>query len=351
MGSLRFLFAITVLFAHSIGNVFIGGPHSVQLFYMISGFLISYVLVEKSTYTNLRSFYTNRFLRLYPIYIFIAAITLIVFLATQNMSFLNIYASSPLTAKFLLVFSNIFLITQDWVMFAGVKTNQLVFTPDFLNSDLVLYKGLLVPPAWTLGLEISFYLIAPFILHRRRVMVFMLAISIIIRIILFHIGLGKQDPWTYRFFPTELAFFLLGALSNQVIWPYYKKILSNKQIQSWACLSTYLLISITLTFSLIPINETIKCLVFFSLFLIFMPFTFYFSKSNNWDKKLGDLSYPIYISHMLVLYLTTILLTRLNIGHKAPIAICTLLLSIVLAIFLNKFIGNPIESIRNRYRS
>ena len=39
MGALRTIFAITVLFAHSLGNFFIGGSHSVQLFYMISGFL------------------------------------------------------------------------------------------------------------------------------------------------------------------------------------------------------------------------------------------------------------------------------------------------------------------------
>jgi peptidoglycan/LPS O-acetylase OafA/YrhL len=46
MGMLRTIFAISVVFVHSYGHVFVGGRNAVQLFYIISGFLISYVLVE-----------------------------------------------------------------------------------------------------------------------------------------------------------------------------------------------------------------------------------------------------------------------------------------------------------------
>lgn len=72
MGILRTLFAISVVFAHSYGYVFVGGRNAVQLFYMISGFLISYVIVEKKVYSRVINFYVNRYLRLYPIYIAVA---------------------------------------------------------------------------------------------------------------------------------------------------------------------------------------------------------------------------------------------------------------------------------------
>jgi len=62
MGTLRTLFAIAVVFAHSLGNLLVGGRYAVQLFYMISGFLISYVLFERKTYPNIKSFYINRYL-------------------------------------------------------------------------------------------------------------------------------------------------------------------------------------------------------------------------------------------------------------------------------------------------
>ncbi len=57
MGTLRTLFAISVVFSHSIGFVFVGGQNAVRLFYMISGFLISYILVEKKYYSNVSGFY------------------------------------------------------------------------------------------------------------------------------------------------------------------------------------------------------------------------------------------------------------------------------------------------------
>jgi hypothetical protein len=38
---------------------------------------------------------------------------------------------------------------------------------------------------------------------------------------LIHLGIGTKDPWTYRFFPTELALFLIGALAHQVLRPIY----------------------------------------------------------------------------------------------------------------------------------
>lgn len=38
MGVLRFILAISVVFAHTYGFLFVGGRLAVQLFYMISGF-------------------------------------------------------------------------------------------------------------------------------------------------------------------------------------------------------------------------------------------------------------------------------------------------------------------------
>jgi hypothetical protein len=40
----------------------------------------------------------------------------------------------------------------------------------------------------------------------------LLAASLALRGVLIATGIGLGDPWTYRFFPTELALFLLGSL-------------------------------------------------------------------------------------------------------------------------------------------
>ena len=74
MGTLRTIFAIAVVLAHVWpgGPVFVGGQNAVRLFYIISGFLISFVLVERKSYPSVRSFYVNRYLRLYPVYVVVA---------------------------------------------------------------------------------------------------------------------------------------------------------------------------------------------------------------------------------------------------------------------------------------
>ena len=174
MGSLRTLFALAVVFAHSYGFVLVGGKNAVQLFYIISGFLISYILVERKSYSTVGSFYISRYLRLYPIYFVVALSSLLVFAvilaAGNDVNFFKIYHDVPFAAKILLILSNAIIFFQDWVMFAAIENNRLVYSTNFYNSEVVLYPALLVPQAWTLGVELCFYLVAPFVLARRRVL-------------------------------------------------------------------------------------------------------------------------------------------------------------------------------------
>ena len=63
MGSVRVLLAIAVVVEHSFGMAFSGGVFAVQLFFVVSGFYISYILVEAQSYATVRGFYWNRILR------------------------------------------------------------------------------------------------------------------------------------------------------------------------------------------------------------------------------------------------------------------------------------------------
>lgn len=144
----------------------------------------------------------------------------------------KVLESIPLSAKILLIASNIFLFGQDWVMFSAIKDGHLVFSENFQNSEVFLDSSLLVPQAWTLGVELSFYLLAPFIISSRKAIYILIIYSLGLRLVLIKIGIGMNDPWNYRFFPTELALFLVGVLSHQILFPFYKFFLNQRLICS-----------------------------------------------------------------------------------------------------------------------
>src|SRR5690606_15594645 len=114
MGIFRTLLAVSVVFAHlSLGDRFlVGGALAVQLFYMVSGFLITFVL--NNSYSDVRAFYLNRALRIFPIY-WLVVILIGVFHLVASTGFYSVFLKIPASADILLIFSNIFLFGQDWV--------------------------------------------------------------------------------------------------------------------------------------------------------------------------------------------------------------------------------------------
>lgn len=355
MGTLRTLFAISVVCTHTVGFMFVGGRNAVQMFYMISGFLISYVLIEKRSYTSILKFYVSRYLRLYPIYIVVAVLTLVFLLVTRsgsrNLEFFNAYHDAPLAADVLLIFSNTVLFLQDWIMFLGVEKGDLVFSSDWSKSEVVLFGGLLVPQAWTLGVELTFYLLAPFVLTQKRAILLLLFISIAIRFYLIQIGVGWSDPWSYRFFPTELAFFLLGSLAHQLLLPFFRTTMPPALLFTSSKVATGVLVLITISYGQIPLAEPVRSLMLFSLFLLLMPLAFVFQEGRDWDKWVGDLSYPIYICHLFVVAVVTEGMSHTGKLDNAFLAIITVILSIFFSLFLNAYVARPVEVLRKRFRN
>jgi peptidoglycan/LPS O-acetylase OafA/YrhL len=224
-----------------------------------------------------------------------------------------------------------------------------VFTKDFLKSSVILYKGLLVPQAWTLGVELSFYLIAPLILTRRKIVFVAIALSLLLRAYLIKIGIGTKDPWTYRFFPTELALFLLGSLSHQIVLPWYKKA-CRSHLSLFASVATYFLVGVSLCYFLIPIKEIWKAAIFIAIFLLLVPFTFEFQDRHKLDNWIGNLSYPIYVGHVLVIYLASISFRAMGIDNRYVYSLTCAVLAVGFAILLNRYIGAPFERIRDKFR-
>jgi peptidoglycan/LPS O-acetylase OafA/YrhL len=363
MGFLRLILAIAVVIAHSqdvFGLRLTGGMVAVEVFFIISGFYMSMILDRKYTGEgSYKLFLSNRFLRLFPIYWTVLALTIIASVLSLKLtgdgyklsSYLEYIDVLTVETLFFQVFTNIALFGQDVVMFLGLnpETGGMYFTPDFGKSSPMLYTFLFVPQAWTLGIELMFYLIAPFLVRRKNfVIISLIAISLAIRIFTYSIGY-TNDPWTYRFFPSELALFLLGTVSYRLYDIYkiqeYKIFNINPspviQVLLLAIIMLYQFIPRDLLF--IGFGHVINW-IFYGLVCLSIPFIFCYSKSSKMDSRVGELSYPVYISHMLVIGSLSPFLSLLGWNeYQGELAVVfTMLVSYVLV----KLIADPIEKIR-----
>lgn len=356
MGLLRFLLAISVAIAHS-SSIF--GFHlfdtelAVKSFYIISGFYMALILNEKYVGINssYKLFITNRLLRLFPIYwiVLLLTISYSVFLSIHtngnDLGSFTCYAAywdvMSLGSFIYLVFTNLFLFLQDTIMFLGLDTSNghLFFTSNFRNNTPELYTFLIIPQAWTVGIEITFYLIAPFLVRRKlKIIILLILLSLMLRAILYYYFNLNFDPWTYRFFPTELVFFLLGIVS----YHGYKKIQNLSIKKTHLKLIWFSVLGVTIFHNFLPIP--FKDSLYLAGFFIALPFIFILTKNWKKDAYIGELSYPIYISHILIVTITK----SLTISNGFVLGLTYTIALIGFSLLLNNFVAKSIEKIRQK---
>ena len=164
----------------------------------------------------------------------------------------------------------------------------------------------------------------------------MALLALIIRIILSQRGLN-YDPWSYRFFPAEMFFFLLGVLS-------YKLYAATKKIEisnSILGLSFLITLSSILAFDMLLLQFH-KYFYFLGLALA-IPFVFRFTQKSKWDRIVGEYSYPVYIAHVFFKGLYFMLF-----GFSENISIAVILASILFASLYNQFINPKFENYRQQ---
>ncbi len=356
MGSVRTLLAISVVIFHVYGFALVGGVLAVQLFFIISGFLISYVLVEAKTYGSVQAFYENRTLRLFPLFFVVALASL----AAHILLHVVVGIPSPVfetfqllddRGRFALALSNVTVFGQDWMFFTALDQGRFRLTQDPNDTQVVVSHGLLVPQAWSLGVELSFYLIAPFILYRKRLVISLLALSLVLRAGIILAGFGFTDPWFFRFFPTELAMFLFGALSHQIWMPFARgKGWVTRRTAAWV---TGAIVVYCVIYAMLP-WQMMHHLCLMAAFIFALPFLFHFQSTFRFDRKIGELSYPIYISHMLIMLPVGLLFDRGSgtQDHRGiSETLVVLSLTLMVSLLLNRYVGDRIEGLRDRVRS
>lgn len=354
MGCLRLFLALTVVIAHTdsfFGFQSIGGSAAVEMFFMISGFYMMLILNEKYIGSgSYKLFISNRFLKIFPIYFI--SILFILFISTIALTqgdergalfdSYNAFSKGELSfvSYVYIMLTNVIVFGQDTLLFLTVDNTlgDFIFTSNFHESSPKLHKFLLNGPAWSISIELMFYLIAPLILTRGLKVIFIIMLMSLFLKLYIHFVLGfTNDPWTYRFFPSELIFFMAGALSYS-LYKYLKIIGFSLVFKKYITLMFILtLVIVVLKYFNLLID---KVLVLYLMTFISLPFLFHLTKKNTLDRHLGELSYPIYIFHMPII----IVLSIFSLGNYKSEVVS--LITILLSFLAVRYIVNPIENYR-----
>ena len=346
MGTLRFVFALSVLLGHIQINYPILPIYAVQGFYIISGFYMSYILNEKYKLpTNNFLFYKKRLFRLLPTYWLIAFISLIIaflyFIKGQSniffFDFNNFPPNTSLLTYLFIIITNIIVWGQDLALFMGIspETGYLFFSELSFAEEYPMLRYMAIPVAWSVSSEFTFYFIAPYILRNRKKIVFCLfVISVISNFITNYYGLNNSN-WRFRFFPSILMYFLAGYYA----YILYKIIELHKLSTKYKYACLLFLISALTIFLNLQISYALHSMFLICLCTITIPYLFYSYKNSISDRTIGELSYPLYLFHPAIIGVNELI----DINNKLLIVLG----SIISAYLCYKLFIIRIEKIRN----
>lgn len=341
LNGLRAIAAISVLIGHITSTTFINfnfnlppisiGEHGVTLFFVISGFLITYLLLiekEKTNNIDVKKFYFRRILRIWPIYYLFIAIGII----------LSFYISDikDIQSKNIL-----------WYIFLSA------------NFALVLNETVrFIIHYWSIGVEEQFYMFWPWFIKFdiKRITIKLLSIIFLLFILksaFWYFG-GNKFILYKILSTTRFHCMLIGAIG--AIWYYNKQsfflqISTHKttQILSWV-LFTIIFIGL-IEFPAPLASEFISVL---SLFLIMGQINT--NRLINLDTKIfdfiGKISYGIYVIHPLIIIFYSIIFKNMNLSYfsQTLVVYSTILSTTILVSYLSfAYFEKPFVRLKSKY--
>ena len=350
MGVVRLLFALSVLIAHAglFFNYNVTNANAVLSFYIISGFYMALILDKKYFKNNSRFlFWSNRFLRIFPLYWLTLLLTIIFVLSkfflhigTSDNAIVHYIAWSPHQSIF-----EFYLNLFNYLL----RNITLIISFDYIRMNNLTSGYLLVQQAMTLQAELLFYLIAPFIvgLTNKSFIVFFVVYVVGFFGFINHLNLLRSDSLSY-YFLYNLIFFLLGIITYRFL---YKMLRSGKNTLRLAQSIFIFLILYLISYGVIPLKYRLIIpngidLMYFAIFLCSIPFVFLYTKSSVIDNFIGKLSYPVYIMHFLVIKLFSNTKLFSNISNLRTILI--IIVTLFVSYFAVKFVDDPIDKFRQK---
>jgi peptidoglycan/LPS O-acetylase OafA/YrhL len=207
---------------HQLRGLIMFGASGVDLFFVLSGFLIGGILLDaKDSENYFKVFYVRRFYRILPLYGVLCLWSVAVFHA-------------PLS-------------THDWLFAGGAPWYAyLTFGQNFWMAKLNSMNSSQLDATWSLAIEEQFYLVMPLVIRvvSRKLLPYVLCVGVLLaplfRIALwFGLNPARRAMATYVLTPCRMDALLLGVLAalavrNSICWDW---LVANKRTLSAASIT------------------------------------------------------------------------------------------------------------------
>ena len=335
----------------SIGAAFVGffrlSWSGVDLFFVLSGFLIGGILIDNRRSSNYwRTFYLRRMCRIFPLYFLLFLIFLI--LVRTGPDRLDWLLKDPLPAF-----------------------SYATFTQNFVMADVNTYGANFMGPTWSLAVEEQFYLLLPiiiFLCSPKRlpyVLVLLIICAPLARFIVFHWFFANHFLAAGVLMPCKADALLLGVLcawairQGRILQAIKEKRLLLYLVFAFFLISTYIFgyaLGRYETRGMVFFGGSSIAALYSSLLLIAVSYersAIKYLLSNTHLRKLGEIAYGVYLLHLPIIGLAFGLVLnqspRIKTLGELAVVLFALWLTIVTAQASWRFLEKPIVQFGHRF--
>ncbi len=356
---LRFLAAFTVMIGHlelirvkyNFFNLYKfpfahKGPFAVIFFFVLSGFLITYLLLqekEKTATVNIKSFYMRRVYRIWPLYYILVILGLF---------------AIPFATKLLQITYDPLPVWPGIAMF-------ILMVPNLFTS---VYGSSFLTPLWSIGVEEQFYLIwAPLMKWLNKYFLW-IGFGIIALRLTFNFLVREWSPnsypekWIVDFLISQkFECMAIGAIGAWFLFSKKEKLHSSFLYSKWLQIIVLLIVLGGIFFDL-PVlispalSTTFQSIVFLLLIVNVgtnpKPLV---SFRNKFISFLGSISYGIYMYHSVVIFVI-VCLAKSQLERMSPLMntvtlyTSAIVVTIVVSWLSFKFIEEPIIRLKHKLK-
>lgn len=301
------------------------GGYGVHIFFVLSGFLITLLLLkefDQEGNISVKNFYIRRILRIWPIY-------------------------------YLVMLLGIFILPEllNTLVFCGDTFKNLLFLNNFDISSSCESPNVAI--AWSVAIEEQFYLVWPvlffFVAKKLKILVVISLCIFIASIVFININ------------PDRAYFHTLGNLNNLMVGcigailffkqpDFFKNLFFTSK---WSFIGIFLLFCFSISLNW-PFQEILHPLIFLWL-ILFLVKKDELSVSNSIFSRLGKYTYGMYMYHPILIIFCKMIFDRLDLdylnqgGYYLLMGTIALILTIVLSIISYEYFEKKILRFKSHF--